>query len=158
MPLFAPSKEFVAINGTLGDNRPVIRFSETLRKALADLGWTQTSLAEKAGIDRSAASKYASGALDPGADVLEKICKALPDEQRAELICAYLEDRIPSAGRELVSVTSSFGRKVKAPKMPPLGHEAREAIEGLARIVASEPDLVTLLIALKDALTRRRER
>jgi len=55
----------------------VYRFADWLLQILEEKNWTQSELARKAGISRSAISKVISGERGPGTDICQAIATAL---------------------------------------------------------------------------------
>lgn len=130
------------------------RFAAALMSTLQELGWTQTRLAEESGIQLAQINKYAKGRVPALPETLETICKALPADQRAVLILAYLEDLVPESGRDLVKVSSHAqgGGKVKTPREK-LPAEVRKALDSLAAMAAGRSHVGELIVMLNKTLS-----
>lgn len=130
-----------------------MHFPAALSEALDDLGWTQAKLADFVSLPPQQISKYVTGAAIVGGDVIEKIGSALPSKQRAGVIAAYLRDRIPDCGRDLVKISAYVHARPKVSEPSPLPADVREAIEGLAKLARKDSDIERLLVHLYAALS-----
>lgn len=132
-----------------------MNFPEALRQSLTQLMWTQTKLGVETNIPLQQLNKYVTGKISAGPEVIEQICAALPEAQRAAVIVAYLQDRVPESGIDLVKISSYAGKTGKAPKLPTtLPADVREALESLAHHANIDRQFGRLLVLLNDTLSR----
>lgn len=92
-----PSRE-----GNLPAPRKTMFLADRLRDMLAVRGWTQTDLAERAGLTHAAVNRYVNGRREPRAETVAAIGEAL-DVNPADLIgdWGYIDDEgaLESVGR-----------------------------------------------------------
>jgi transcriptional regulator with XRE-family HTH domain len=102
----------------------------------------QSVFARQCGIEPANLSRYLSGDSRPDVEWLEKICQPLSDEERVEIVMAYLRDEIPPSAATLVKIISLLDSPLRIAEVPEnpldaLPKKKREVIEGLAREFAS---------------------
>lgn len=102
-------------------------------------GMTQTFLSEASGISQGQISRYISGEDSPEKENLEKICKALCESDRADVVLAYLQDQIPESARHLIAPARlKHFQKAKRVEVP-LPRDLREAFDVLEERASRSP-------------------
>ena len=87
--------------GNLPAPRKTMFLADRLRDMLAARGWTQTDLAERAGLTHAAVNRYVNGRREPRAETVAAIAEAL-DVNPADLIgdWGYIDEgALESVGR-----------------------------------------------------------
>jgi len=81
-------------------------YSQVLQSVIdAHFEGEQSKLARASKVAQSILSRHCRDEKQPDCKTLEKICKAVPPENRSALVAAYLRDLCPSSLESLVSVT-----------------------------------------------------
>jgi transcriptional regulator with XRE-family HTH domain len=93
----------------------------------------QIAFARQSGVEHYNIGRYLSGQSRPNIEVLEQICQALNEEERADLIVAYLQDEIPPSAKDLVRIINLVN---------PSPETARVAEEPLATTSANPLDIL----------------
>lgn len=124
----------------------------------------QRQFAELAGVDRTLLNRYISGDVRPSREVLEKLCRALPEElDRAEIVCAHLRDETPPSAEELIQIVNL----VTDPDLRmredsgqwaghPLPKKAQADFDALRSLAAGNPDILDWIRATLDVIQPRK--
>lgn len=108
--------------------------SAALTNALTELDWSQTDVAEKAGINIGMMNRYVRGTGVLGEDNLDRLLHVLPNPHSNRLLAAYLRDLIPPGNEGLVTVKPNSSAREEAPNLPEgLDPELTRAITRLAQ-------------------------
>lgn len=134
-------------------------FSGTLADILADLGWRQLDLAEKCGLPASQVSRYIAGNYKSlPLESVKRIVAALPTDQHARLLVAYLRDCLPAEYADLVRVESASG-ECSVREVPPLlsgiDREVDAMLRTYAELAMRHPEVRTMLNSFLDIIGRR---
>lgn len=123
--------------------------SNQLAVVLESLGVTQTALCAQTDISQSQLSRYLSGDNDPSLDAVEKICRALPERDRAEIARAWLYDQMPPSARELITIVGSQPELSLREDPPTFAMPAtlREAFDFLERAAIDNGDVRLSILA-----------
>lgn len=134
-----------------------------LQVILETRGIPQNQFADLAEIDRTLLSRYIAGKVRPSQEVLEKICRALPERiDRAELAIAHLRDETPPSAADLVRVLNLVtDPELRMQETPPvyggkkLPKKAQHDFEYLQQLAQSNPDVIEWIRASVDVLKGR---
>lgn len=78
----------------------LVLFGQRVKRARMALGWSQSELSQKAGVERDTISRYETGAREPGIVYALRVAVALEtslDDLTAEPVCAKCDGH-PEAG------------------------------------------------------------
>src|SRR5437868_6761683 len=107
-------------------------FSTALSAALETLHQSQADFCRVTGLGQSPMSRYVRGTAESvGIAVVEKIVRALPAPQNAEVLAGYLRDEIPADMRGLIELRAAGARAAEDepdPLPPKLDNELRSLL------------------------------
>lgn len=131
-------------------------FGHKLTELLDSNGLSQMDLARKISMTGSQISRYSRGESEPEIDSLGKIVEQFDRKDRAQLLVAYLRNRIPQAVHHLVdidvkSTTVTVAIESDLPKSESL-QEFRDAINYLLNNSSASKTTREAIIALVQAL------
>ncbi len=117
-------------------------FGAVLRRLRTERGWTQSFLAQRAGLDHSAVSKLESGVWRPRRATVERLIAALWLEWREGDALRVAAGYLPSVAAELLVTDEAvweLARYLADERVPPLRREeVRLAVRALLRQAQGE--------------------
>jgi transcriptional regulator with XRE-family HTH domain len=111
---------------------------------------SQLAMSQISGVSQGQISRYMNDEETPGIDNLERLCSALPKEDRIELVLAHLRDETPDNVKgsiRLEKVSSSDSSKARSIFDIELRTELRDAIYFLAREARTNPDVAEAIMS-----------
>lgn len=135
------------------------RFSQKLQHVLKTTRWNKKELARQAEVSPSNVSRWEKGSQLPNKAALGKIIDALPEEQAADLVVAWLRDSLPENAANLVGVTSkhpsSIVRDEATDPWPEImGPELRRKFIDFAHLACERDEVMDIVDVLHTAAMR----
>lgn len=127
--------------------------SNQLAVVLETRGITQSALCSQTDISQSQLSRYLSGDNEPSREAVEKICRALPEPDRADVARAWLYDQLPPSARNLlvIDTTDRVGQRTLIREEPPpsfpMPAALREAFDFLEKAAIDNSDVRASILA-----------
>jgi transcriptional regulator with XRE-family HTH domain len=120
-------------------------FSTALRAIIEKSGESRAALAARVGIPTSNLHQYVHGRTRPDTELLEKLCKALAEEDRVALVIAHLHDETPKSVAPFIRIISlirspSVVEEPQPTYEPNLPASIRDSLEFLGRLAVQHPE------------------
>ena len=129
-------------------------FATQLQVALEHSKMSRADLANACGLPYRTLSNYATDRTPPDVEAVRKICCALPEEERPELIAARAADEVPADLRHLVWIdpkTTSLAEPITPPRRE-LPADVRRALERLENAAAENDEWKAAILALAELI------
>lgn len=115
---------------------------------------SRADLAKSAGLPYKTLSNYATDINPPDIDAVRRICAALPENERSELIAARAADEVPSELRHLVFIQARTEVVEQVQQEPfyarKLPCDLRAALDRLAKAGIENPEWKAAILALAE--------
>lgn len=114
---------------------------------------SRADLAAASGLPYKTLSNYATDRTPPDEEAVRRICCALPEDERADLVAARAADVVPPELRALIYIEAKSGSLAEPPRPIPrreLPANIRAALDRLELAAATSQEWRSAILALAD--------